>query len=172
MISCNVFRETFSPATADAALLEHLRTCDACLEFAAGVDPEAMFRALGGGQLLPPGGLDAFVDDVMQQVRVRQTEHTLAPHHAGRWMSRLAVAASLSAAVISGTLFYGHRPPSSATSVASVGTQRAVPAAQLTTKPIVDTYDSATATIVEVPSEGANDVKVVMVFDETLPADL
>ena len=40
------------------------------------------------------------------------------------------------------------------------------------TKPVVDAYDSKNATIVEVPSEAKDDVQVVMIFDESLPADL
>jgi hypothetical protein len=39
----------------------------------------------------------------------------------------------------------------------------------LTTKPIIETYQSQNATIVEVPADGAN---VVMIFDDKLPADL
>jgi hypothetical protein len=38
------------------------------------------------------------------------------------------------------------------------------------TKPIVESYDSKTATIVEVP--GVKDAQVVMIFDDSLPADL
>jgi len=40
------------------------------------------------------------------------------------------------------------------------------------TKPVVETYESKNATIVEVPSEAKDDVQVVMIFDESLPADL
>ena len=42
----------------------------------------------------------------------------------------------------------------------------------LATKPVVETYDSKNATIVEVPREAKNDPQVVMIFDESLPADL
>jgi hypothetical protein len=48
-----------------------------------------------------------------------------------------------------------------------------ITAKKLTTKPVVETYESDSATIVEMPSEGAaDDVKIVMIFDENLPADL
>jgi len=40
------------------------------------------------------------------------------------------------------------------------------------TRPVVDTYESKNATIIEVPSESKDDVQVVMIFDESLPADL
>ena len=32
MISCQTYRASLSAGTQDAALLEHLRTCDACLD--------------------------------------------------------------------------------------------------------------------------------------------
>jgi hypothetical protein len=44
--------------------------------------------------------------------------------------------------------------------------------AELVTKPIVESYDSRTATIVEMRGEGAGDAQVVMIFDDSLPADL
>jgi len=40
------------------------------------------------------------------------------------------------------------------------------------TKPVVETYESQSATIMEVPNEQNDDVKIVMIFDENLPADL
>jgi hypothetical protein len=43
---------------------------------------------------------------------------------------------------------------------------------RLTTKPVVETYSSTNATIVEVPTESAGDAKIVMVIDDKLPADL
>jgi hypothetical protein len=49
---------------------------------------------------------------------------------------------------------------------------RAIAPVKLTTKPVVETYSSSDATIVEVPSEGAGDTKIVMVIDDRLPADL
>lgn len=173
MISCTTFRNTFAPATDDAALLEHIRSCDACLDHAASIDPDILFRAIGGAEMIPPGGVEAFAADVMREVRLRETEQSLAARRPLAWPQRLAIAATLAAGVIGGALFYGHGhaaaplPAGPAIPVAALH----APAA-LTTKPVVETYDSATATIVEVPTEGASDVKVVMVFDEQLPADL
>ena len=57
MISCDSFRTRFHAGTEDAALLAHLRTCDRCLDFAANEDPDVMFRALGGDEMIPPGGI-------------------------------------------------------------------------------------------------------------------
>ena len=172
MITCESFRSRFVAGTGDPALLEHLRTCDRCLDLAAHTDPDVMFRALGpsefGDELVPPGGIEAFVDDVMQQVRVRGAESTVrASHRVVSWPRRLAIAATVAAA-ITGGVFY-----QSASSVTSpVPFQRAAmhPMTGFATKPVVETYESQNATIVEVPSD--DDTKIVMIFDENLPADL
>lgn len=171
MISCESFRARFAANTEDAALLAHLRTCDRCLDHAANVDPDVMFRALGGEELIPPGGVDAFVDDVMQQVRVRAAETTTVAHRVVRWPRRLAVAATLAAGISGAALFYGghSQQPASIPAVA-VSMPKAT---NFATKPVVETYESQNATIVEVPNESASDdVKIVMIFDENLPADL
>ena len=170
MISCETFRTRFAPGTEDAALLAHLRTCDRCLDFAASVDPDVMFRALGGDDLVPPGGVDAFVDDVMRQVRVRGAENTVTAQPPVSWTRRLAVAATLAAAV-TGTTFIASRDRTPVQMNVARATITANPVT-LTTKPIVETYESENATIMEVPSEANDDVKIVMIFDENLPADL
>ncbi|HEX2833497.1 MAG TPA: hypothetical protein VHW00_10805 [Thermoanaerobaculia bacterium] len=174
MISCDSFRKRFHANTADPALLEHLRACDRCLDHAASVDPDVLFRALGGDDLVPPGGLDAFVGDVMQQVRVHEAQTKLESRNVVRWPRRLAVAATLAAA-ISGALLFSRGTASVPETKIPIAEARAlapVPAAKLTTKPIVESYESENATIVEVPTEASDDVKIVMIFDENLPADL
>ena len=166
MISCQTFRATLQPGTRDAEVLEHLRRCDACLDHAMQVDPDNFFRLLGGDELVPPGGVDAFVDDVMAQVRSRQTETAVEPRHTFTNVRRLAIAATVAAAVTTGLIVSNHQPVIKPT---------AVPVAVLrptVTKPVVDTYDSKNATIVEVPKESKDDVQIVMIFDESLPADL
>jgi len=176
MMSCDSFRTRFHTGTDDAALLEHLRSCDRCLDFAAHADPDVMFRALGsstfGSEMIPPGGIDAFVDGVMQQVRVRDAETAVASSQAASWPRRLAMAAAISVAVFGATLIYRFDTPQDSSPVPRVAV--AVPNRTLTTKPIVETYDSQNATIVEVPTDGTggDDVKIVMIFDENLPADL
>jgi len=174
MISCESFRTRFHANTDDAALLEHLRACDRCLDFAASVDPDVMFRALGGDDMIPPGGVDAFVDDVMRQVRIRDAESTVSARRVLSWPRRLAIAATI-AAGITGAMIYQRAstndPLTTTTTIARELTP--APAKELTTKPVVESYESANATIVEVPTEEVgNDVKVVMIFDESLPADL
>lgn len=176
MITCESFRTRFAPATEDASLLEHLRACDRCLDHAAGIDPDVMFRALGGSDLVPPGGIDAFVDDVMRQVRVREAESSLVAHKPVlSWTRRLAVAATI-AAGITGTLLVqkaGAPSPELVTPLAVARLVSPLPAQKLATKPVVETYESQNATIVEVPDEEAGDqVKMVMIFDESLPVDL
>ncbi len=166
MISCDSFRTRFHVNTDDAALLEHLRSCDRCLDFAAHADADVLFRALGVGELVPPGGIDAFVGDVMQQVRVRGAETTVASARVAAWPRHLAMAAALATAVFGATLV---RSPQATVDMNPI--QRAS-LRTLTTKPVVASYDSQNATIIEVPTAGADDVKIVMIFDENLPADL
>jgi anti-sigma factor RsiW len=171
MIACETFRATFAAGTEDAAILEHLRACDPCLDLAAHEDPDVMFRALGGSEMIPPGGVEAFVDDVMRQVRVRDAEkQTLPPAHVVSWPRRLAIAATLAAGITSALLMYRGNSPVAAPAIATRQAIVRTAAISLTTKPVVETYDSADATIVEVPS--TDDTQIVMIFDESLPADL
>jgi hypothetical protein len=174
MISCDAFRKRFTADTEDALVLEHLRACDRCLDFAVQADPDVMFRSLGGGEMIPPGGVDAFVTDVMQQVRVRAAESTVTARNVVSWPRRLAVAATL-AAGITGAMLYNQasNPTTPTTPLAIARTVAPVTVQKFATKPVVETYESQSATIVEMPSEGAaDDVKIVMIFDENLPADL
>ena len=177
MISCDSFRKRFTADTDDALVLEHLRACDRCLDFAVQTDPDVMFRALGGGEMVPPGGVDAFVTGVMQQVRVREAESTVTARNVVSWPRRLAVAATV-AAGITGAMLYNQATTPTGVTFQPVATMtkpaplRPQPAS-FATKPVVETYESDNATIVEMPSEGAaDDVKIVMIFDENLPADL
>ncbi|HYC58835.1 MAG TPA: hypothetical protein VEK79_04640 [Thermoanaerobaculia bacterium] len=176
MISCETFRARFEAGSEAPILLEHLRSCDRCLDFAAQEDPDVMFRAIGGGEMIPPGGVDAFVVDVMQQVRVRVAESTVTARPVVHWTRRLAIAATLAAGVTGAMLYNsmtGTTGSQPAASIAVPAALRARPSSNFATKPVVETYESETATIVEMPSEGAADeVKIVMIFDENLPADL
>lgn len=169
MMSCDSFRKQFEPGTEDGSLLAHLRTCDRCLDFAAHADPEVMFRALGGSAMIPQGGIDAFVSGVMQQVRVRDAETTVEAGPGFAWPRRVAMAAAVAVAAFGATLVYRAPQPSDFQQPVA---RAAVRDRVLTTKPTVETYQSENATIVEVPTEGADDVKIVMIFDENLPADL
>lgn len=179
MIGCESFRERFSAGCEDAVLLGHLRACDRCLDHAASIDPDVMFRSLGGADMIPPGGLDAFVDGVMQQVRVRSAETTVTARPVAAWPRWFAIAAAL-AVLFSGTLLFNRiettTAPSGMTarSDSPIRTPLAVPAS-LATKPVVETYesrDTQNATIIEMPGEASDEVKLVMIFDENLPADL
>ncbi len=178
MMTCQQFRANLQPATTDPGLLEHLRHCDACLDYAMGVDPDLFFRSIGGEELVPPGGIDAFAGDVMSQVRVRGAETSLAPHRSVSVWQRLAIAATVATAITSAALVYRLEHSTAAPqpvaqtllSVPNVPAPRPRSAA-LATKSFVETYSSHNATIVEVPNDGS-DTKVVMIFDDKLPADL
>ena len=164
MIACQSFRANLQ--SREPEVLEHLRKCDACLDFAVRKDPDLFFRAIGGEELVPPGGIDAFTADVMAQVRLRQAEGSVAR----RFLvppRRLAAAAALIVAVGISALVYDGGRRTVAVRPDSVATFK-----PLTTKPVVETYQSPNATIVEVPSEGKGEAQVVMIFDDSLPADL
>jgi hypothetical protein len=168
VISCDAFRAQFTVSTEDAALLEHVRVCDQCLPAALAIDPDILFRSMGSDELVPPGGVDAFVGDVMREVRLRSTETTMERRPVS-WTRRLAIAATIAIGILGGAALYRAErsvggPP--------LSIERAALHPALMSRPVIENYDSATATIVEVPTEGVEDVKVVMVFDETLPADL
>jgi hypothetical protein len=172
MISCDSFRARFHASTEDAALLGHIRSCDRCLDFASTVDADILFRALGGSEMIPPGGVDAFVDDVMRQVRVREAETVLETRPVMSWSRRLAIAATVAVTVTGATMLYKFEN-APVTTIAPRVASVSKPVKILTTKPVVDSYESESATIVEVPTEEAgDDVKIVMIFDENLPADL
>jgi hypothetical protein len=173
MISCQTYRANLRAGTQDAALLEHLRTCDACLDFSVEADPDNFFRSIGGHGLVPPGGVDAFVGDVMREVTIRGKETSIAARQPLTWRQRLAIAATIAAGVTGATFVYQHErqaAPAPVARVAVSAARPAIPVRVLTTKPIVETYQSRNATIVEMPSDG--NVNVVMVFDDKLPADL
>jgi hypothetical protein len=170
MITCETFRAQFSTATDDASLLEHVRSCDGCLSIAAETDPDIVFRSIGG-EMMPPGGLDAFVNDVMREVRLRSTEK-MSHHRQPAWRRRLAIAATVAAGITGAALFYERDGGVTAPAIVMAPKTAAVRTATLINRPIVEEYDSASATIVEVPTESSADFKVVMIFDQELPADL
>jgi hypothetical protein len=173
MITCEAFRVAFQPATEEPAILAHLRACDPCLDHAAQIDPDVMFRAIGGAEVVPPGGVDAFVDDVMREVRLRGTENRMATPRVLSWPQRWAIAATIAAGISGALLVYEMDKAETPMGVARATFASApVKTANLTVRPAVERYESDNATIVEVPAGEANDVKIVMVFDENLPADL
>jgi hypothetical protein len=174
MMACSDFRAQFQAGTDDAALLRHLRTCDPCLDYAAHHDPDVMFRAIGGDEIVPPGGVDAFVADVMHTVRLKGAEGVIALP-ASTWHRRLAIAATLAIGISGAAVVYQVEHRTGLAPVQTVASIRrpAESQIQLTTKPVVQAYSSSNATIVEMPAETANDnTQIVMIVDENLPADL
>ena len=176
MMPCQTFRTTLLPGTNDPAVLEHLRACEACLDFAVERDPDLFFRAMGGQELVPSGGVDSFVEGVMTQVRGRQTETAAEPQRIGSVWQRLAVAATLAVGITGAAFVAQHDRAVSSIATSPTTSPRqshgAMQPVALVTKPIVESYDSQNYTIVEVPSEASSDTKVVMIFDDKLPADL
>lgn len=169
MISCQTFRA--DAASREPEFLEHLRTCDACLDYAISADPDHFFRAIGGEELEPPGGVDKFTADVMAQVRLREAEGSVAR----RLLvppRRLAAAAMIVVAIGAGWVAWENRHVETGLSPSLPQAASRVHVQPTATKPIVETYQSERATIVEMPSQGSNDANVVMIFDESLPADL
>jgi anti-sigma factor RsiW len=171
-MQCETFRSTLQTGDQRPEILEHLRSCEGCLEYATTVDPDVLFRSLGGRDLVPPGGIDAFTSSVMHQVSLRQKEASMSAPRFTR-LARWAAAAVAAGIIIGSSLFVG-RPTAPAPVGAGSRTLVAAHAslAAGTQKPVIENYDSTSATIVEVPTEDASDVKVVMIFDDSLPADL
>lgn len=170
-MNCQDFQSTFAPQTEDAALLEHLRTCDACLDYALGVDPDVFFRAAGSAEVIPPGGVDAFVGDVMRELRLRNAETATQRPVMPMWR-RYAAAAAIVIGIGSGWLLKNEPVHTAVPAQVQVTRPSAVTVLAVASRPVVESYQSANATIVEVPAEGAGDVKLVMIFDENLPKDL
>lgn len=168
MMTCDVFRAQFTAGSNDPAVLEHLRSCDACLNFAVERDGDVLFRSIGGADLVPPGGVDAFVDDVMHSVHIRSAESSMSSRGV-TWPRNLALAATVAATIAGAGLVYekSHAPAvAPGPAIAEHHVKKA-----LTPKPVIESYDSQKATIVEMPTD-REDVKVVMVLDDSIPADL
>ena len=168
MTGCLEFRKAIAAGTDDAVTRAHLRACADCLALAVERDPDSLFRAIGG-EILPPGGVDEFTGEVMHQIRMREAEQRLdsRPRKVSPWIG-WSVAATLAVAVLTGSMAYRSRfaPP--------VVPAPPVPVATVAVmdRPIIENYDSAGAFIIEVPAEETSDIRLVMVFDESLPADL
>jgi hypothetical protein len=130
-----------------------------------------MFRSLGADEIEPPGGTDAFVAAVLSQVELKSAERRLGRRPvrfsaAFRWSAAAALAVG-----ILGTLTLQRGGVAVAPVPAPTAVVAQAPAA-IVDRPVVEQYDSAGATIVEVPAEEVSDIKLVMIFDESLPADL
>jgi len=169
---CEDFRIALLDEAISDEALAHLRSCESCLNIAVEQDPDLMFRALGG-ELEPPGGVEAFSAEVMQQIHVRDTERRLVPRDRGipafqRWA---LAAAAVMMFVTGGLLWRAERGIQPGSTVSPVNIQAAAVESTVV-RPVVERWDSSNAMIIEIPEEETSDLKVVMVFDESLPADL
>lgn len=171
-MNCREILTAIESGADDASVRGHVRVCADCLEKAVAVDPDFLFRSLGGdGEAEPPGGVDAFVEHVIGQVRIRENDRSI--HGRPRRMSNMARWA-LAATVVMGVLIAGivglRGPTPVAPHIASTPTPVATLAAL--DRPIIESYDSADAMIVEISAEETSDIRLVLLFDESLPADL
>ena len=166
-MNCNSFRRALASDDLSAEALAHMRSCTACLEAAVAIDPDFIFRSLGT-PVDPPGGVDAFVGDVMQQVHLRQTEKSLERRRyftpGYRWAAAAALAIAVSSVLL--TTRSDQAPVTTATR------QQAAVSAVPASLPVIESYEESGAMIVELPAQESDDLKVVMIFDETLPVDL
>lgn len=171
---CDEFRAACrQPEELGSEALTHMRACAACLNHAIAIDPELMFRGLGG-EIEPDGGVDAFVESVMHEIRFRKAERIVDARNRFAPVQRWAIAAAAVVAIVSGAMFWPRAqhtvvPGTSRPIASSVTAAHVVP---VSSRPVVEGYSSSSATIVEVPSEETSDLRVVMIFDESLPADL
>ena len=166
---CEDFRAAVLDGDLTDAALEHLRTCEPCMNAAVEHDPDLLFRSIGG-EIEPPGGAEAFAAEVMQQIHVRETERRFTRRSGYTGMQRWALAAAAAFAVGTGALFWP-RENRIDVPVAPVS-QQAVAEMPSVVRPVVEKWDSSNAMIIEIPEEETSDLKVVMVFDESLPADI
>lgn len=151
--------------------LEHIRDCEDCMNASAGSDPLNLFRALGGVEINPPEGTDAFVAGVMQQVRSEERRRSLTPQRdRGSRLLRWSAAAAVAAALLTYGLSYRPADVSLTETAVQQRTDSSIELAQIA-RPVVETYAGAHALIVEMPSTG-DDIQLVMIFDESLPVDL
>ncbi|MBI2212423.1 MAG: hypothetical protein HYU52_02160 [Acidobacteria bacterium] len=171
---CDEFRVACQqPEELGCEALAHMRACEPCLNHAIAADPDLMFRGLGG-ELSPDGGTDAFVEGVMHEIRFRKAERIVDARHRFATTQRWAIAAAVVVAVVSGAIFWPRAdrvivPGAPSAVIASAPASLVVP---VSSKPAIESYGSSSAMIVEVPFEETSDLKVVMIFDESLPADL
>lgn len=170
---CDDFLRRCREGIREVADLEHLRSCASCLEASLAVDPDNLFRSLGGDELVPTGGVDAFVSGVMGQLHLRSTEKRMDRTRSSR--ASWAIAAAVTLAIVGAALFPwpqdATRPIDSQMRLASNPmAAETLPTAE--TLPVIEHYDSADAMIVEFPSDQNDNLKIVMIFDENLPVDL
>lgn len=176
-MNCNEFRMNLDAGHETVEQLAHQRECADCLELAISREPSAMFSTMGTEDLLPPEGIEAFVSSVMNEVRLRETEKTLEkndhPVKVAWWWAAAA------AVFITFTTWLAIQPRMStepvrerAAIVADAGIASQTAEAPSMTLPVIDDYDKVEATIVELPSDSVDDLKIVMIFDESLPQDL
>ncbi|MDX1583053.1 MAG: hypothetical protein R3338_05560 [Thermoanaerobaculia bacterium] len=178
-MKCEDLRTMLRSGQESPELQEHLRACAECLELAVSIEPASMFATLGGEEVVPPGGVDLFVSDVMNEIRLRETEKSLdAGDHPVRvaWWWSAAAAIFILLTTWLAVQSYDRPDVTSPNAPAAVAEDRTISEPERVepsvTRPVIDDYERAEAMIVELPSESTDDLKIVMIFDENLPQDL
>ncbi len=177
-MNCTEYRKRLEAADDSPELLAHQRECAECLELAIAQEPSSLFSTMGGDEMLPPGGLDAFVSGVMNEVRLRETERSLETEEnpvriAWWWAAAAAVFVTFTSWIAIQPRFSPEPAPVHQTAiVAEAAPVAEAELAPTMTRPVVTEYARAEATIVELPSESVDDLKIVMIFDDSLPQDL
>lgn len=175
-MKCDLVRSSIDQGDENPELRDHLRHCADCLEWAIASEPTNLFLPLGAGDRIPEGGIDLFVSEVLSEVRLRETERVLEPaEHPLRtaWWWSAAAAVFILVATWATLQPKNVQPPvhSPVAAVESVPADE-VDAEIAVSRPVVDDYEESAAMIVELPTSSSDELKIVMIFDETLPQDL
>lgn len=168
-MTCPAFRQELRSGELSAEALAHMRACASCLETAVASNPDNLFRSLGGGEILPHDGVDSFVAGVVHEVHLRTTERSMERRSRFTPAARWAAAAALTIVVGGITWTTQDREPV----ISGRSALRApTPISQPANLQIIESYEEAGAMLVELPAQEGDDIRVVMIFDETLPVDL
>lgn len=174
-MNCTDFLAGIDTAMTTSGGRAHARSCTDCAAVAIATDSLNLFRTIEKTPAVPKGELDEFVADVVGEIRLREMEKTVdEPAETPRWVG-LAMVAAILAAIAGGLFIQDRNVVATAPLEASIPATATAPAhAEIfsSTLPVVDGYANSNAMIVELPAETTDDIRIVMIFDETLPQDL
>lgn len=170
---CTTFRRDLDRSLETNGGRAHLEQCDGCYRWAVERDPSAIFALLDVPQ---PSAVEeeTLVRDVMSAITARSHERAIdAESEPPRWAGLMAVAAII-AAILSG-LFIQEKlttPENLITENAATESPAPNPVSlPELSRPVVEDYSAAGATIVELP-QVSDEFQLVMIFDDSLPQDL
>ncbi|MBW3563717.1 MAG: hypothetical protein KY459_03230 [Acidobacteria bacterium] len=174
-MNCTDFLAGIDTAMTTSGGRAHARSCADCAAAAIATDSINLFRTIEKTPAVPKSEFDEFVADVVGEIRLRETEKTVEePAETPRWVG-LAMVAAILAAIAGGLFIQDRNVVATAPLEASIPADATAPANAETfssTLPVVEGYSNNNAMIVELPAETTDDIRIVMIFDETLPQDL